>query len=215
MAANWLLRYGPDGFLINLRHFANAHLAQDAPTMVWIGSSEVARIRETIHRSKRPDHHGGVSSVVVKYLEIVLRSQDTERLAAAIEHEQRQPPAGHRVRSKVKQSVVSIPEPGIVRLVWGGTVSTVRPGLKRALAVFAQHHALESEIHKESDFRRLTDAELEEHLIELAEAGDTIGATLIARKRYAMSLSEAVAFLEELNGSAVTTGLSQRKQSVP
>ncbi|MEE8165128.1 MAG: hypothetical protein V3T64_06140, partial [Myxococcota bacterium] len=101
---NWLLRYRPDGFLINLRHFVNAHLAEDAPTMVWIGSSEVACVRECIHRSKRRDHDGGVSSVVHKYLEIVLHSQDTEQLAAAIEHELRQPPAGRIVRSKVKQA---------------------------------------------------------------------------------------------------------------
>ncbi len=101
---NFLLLYRPDGFLINLRHFVNAHLTEDAPTMVWIGSSEVACVREYIHRSRRRDHDGGVSSVVHRYLEIVLHSQDTEQLAAAIEHELRQPPAGRIVRSKVKQA---------------------------------------------------------------------------------------------------------------
>ncbi len=197
---NWLLRYCADGFLINLRHFANAHLAEDAPTKVWIGSSEVARIRKYTHRSKRRDHRGSVSTVVHKHLEIVLHSQDTEQLAAAIEHELRQPPAGRIVRSKVKQAAVSVPEPGIVRLAWGGSKATVRPSLKRALAVFAQHHALENDIRKESDFRTLADAELEEHLIELAEAGDTIGAAVIARERYGMSVTEARAFLDELSG---------------
>jgi hypothetical protein len=202
--ANWLLRHGRDGLLLNLRSWQNAHLPEPHETVAFIPTGDVALVRGSIQEHVRPNRRGTVRGGS-SHLELVLLGVDLASLEDLLEKERTLPAAGGRiVKSRSRHQPVSVPEAGVLRLAWSGSSGRIRPKLEPALAILAESHGVLSAERSETDFRKLEGSALEDHLLQLAEAGDIMSATTIARRCYGMSMTEAKGFVDGLRGTGET-----------
>jgi hypothetical protein len=198
---NWLMRYGPDGLLLNLRSYQNGHLADEHPTLALLRTDEIASVRVRNETHELPPDRTSARPSRAVFLDIELHDKDTTSLLRAVEEEtQARPPRRGLIASRDKHVRVYVPERGVVRIPWRGSVNWTTPGIARTRRILAGSLSVrEPEAHR-TDWRPMGEGlELEEHLVDLCEQGDMITAMAIARRRYGMSLSDARSFIEEID----------------
>ncbi len=202
-SGNWLMRYSPDGVLINLRSFQNAHLPDEDPTVVWISTSEIASIQKRTVTHLAPRQAKGSKRETRKtnvFVDLRIRGADTGPLNEAIETEKQRSPAGRGVKSRANHTAVWVPEPGLVRIAWRGAAGWLTPSAEGAIEAFGPFVSVLEPVSLEHDYRKLEAGELDDHIVELVLAGETLSAATIARLRYGMGLTEARRFIADLLG---------------
>ena len=202
--SSWTLRHDDTGFLIRFRSFQNAHLPEDDPTIAWVPAAEIDCVTPHVREYERPSSD---STIRVREGAIDLRvkdSQSTDSLERAIDREAALPPAGGMVKTRSRHAPVSIPEPGVIRIWWSTPSHRLQPGMRRALAILAQHHtqvrpsAETAGASPATSLQHLDEDAFLEELARLIESGSTLAATTIVRERYGMDLTEARRFVDEL-----------------
>jgi len=198
---NWLMRYGPDGLLIRLRSYQNGHLPDDHPTLALVRTEEIASVRVRTETHDSVYDRGSATSNRAVFLDIELRDKDTAALSRAIEAEtQAQPPRRRLVISRDEQVRVYVPERGVIRIPWRGSVNWLAPGIGRTRRILGATLPFGEPEARRTDWRRADEGiELEEQLVDLCDQGDMITAMAIARRRYGMNLGDARRFIEEID----------------
>jgi hypothetical protein len=199
--ANWILRYGPDGVLIKFRSYLNAHFPDDEPTVVWISTQEIDSVRKRTEVHSAPRHDDPSRRMRNVLIDLRLRSLDTDALHEAIEREKRaEPPRSGLVSSKAIHVPVWVPERGVIRLAWRGAGGWITPNADRALEILSRTLRVEDPQGRKTDWRTPRGRDLDAHILELCERGETIDALAIVQRRYGMNLSQARRFIDELAG---------------
>ena len=104
------------------------------------------------------------------------------------------------MKTRANHTAVWVPEPGLVRIAWRGAAGWLTPSADRAIEAFGPFATALEPVSFEHDYRKLEADELDDHLVELVLAGETLSAATIARLRYGMGLTEARRFVAELLG---------------
>lgn len=122
-----------------------------------------------------PGPDGGMQRAEFRFVDLHLSQSRSEALLRAVER-------GPRLPSGVYP--VSLPQPGVLRLVWDGPGIHVSPDLDVALALLEQRsvRALHSDPGARS-WRELSEHELGERLLDLYDAGRFDEAVSILRAR--------------------------------
>jgi hypothetical protein len=194
---NWLIRYTTDGLYVKFRSYQNYRIPDDTSSVVFIPNNEIDRIRIVDEKLRVPNSEYGAAQINDKFLDLVLHNVSLEALEKALQQERRiMPPARFGVSSRSEDFPVRVIEPDTVRIKW-----QAKPNVKKAAATFEKMFPVE---HAGTDNRGNWDSmrapEKETLIIELAQRGETLRATQLARQHYGYSLKEAREYIKEVNG---------------
>lgn len=197
---NWVLKIQGDQLLIMLRNFRNPHSVDDEPIVFQIATTDIQSVGEQTRRVSMPSNEGGRTVWKERRLEFRLHRSVPEQFRKALDAERRRrPPAVGMVRQKYYHpSPVSCDEQTI-RILWNGRSEVVTPSLSKALAVLStmiqRHETLASE-SVSADC--MTDAELDDLIIQLCLSGARIEAIRILQREKGYTLTKATRFVDEL-----------------
>ena len=197
---NWLVCYTTDGLMVKFRSYLNAHFPQEDIVAFFVPNAEIAWVRKTREVLLVPDKGEGESTEQWTYLDLKLSRSDTSDLEEYLKRERMQeaPKVGIS-RTKFHHYPVRLLPEGIVRLEWRGPSSSIVPRIDDALTVLRFSLAVEREVFIDPRPGRMTDEkELETRILELAERGKIIDATVLARRRYGYDTKKAKEFVEGL-----------------
>lgn len=184
----WLLRWSPEALYIRFRAYHNYRFPGDTPTIVKLDRREVAWIRPRRQDLNAPNTEGTWSLwFTVKHLEIALRRTDPAPLAEALHAEAQQ---RDRKRSRFNHYPVTL---------HGDLVHVELQSPKKALAALARYYptTLAAEAPA-TPFEDMTRAEQEDHILALAQSGNTIAAVKAARAVYGCDLTTAKNLVDDL-----------------
>lgn len=205
--ANWRLRITPDGLLVNLRSYLNAHLPAGDVTVARIAWHEIEWARGRREKQLRREHRNGHTTTVITWhtdLELSV-STDLAELAGhlAAERTRRAPMVkrwwGGRSGVKHNDYPVRATPDGTVRVAWNG----VRPGIKGVVERLRSRVATRPLERATVDLRdpgTLSPEQREEMILLLVDRGKSREAAGLAADLYGMSRPEAGRFVDELNG---------------
>lgn len=190
-STNWVMKVAHTGVYLQYRSYLNYHFADEGPTVVFVGFDEIASARKTIHHTRGVDSEGDERITGKKWLEMRLGDVDTEDLRAAAASEAA-PRKGVGGRSRFHHVPVWVSGSGVVRVEWRGR------GMLRSFPGSVSIGPVErTGVGYEGDGG---ESRLEEQIIELMEQGRRMGAVKLIRRRYAMNLTQATRFADELAG---------------
>ena len=195
LPTNWVMKSSADGVFLQFRSFLNHRFDGDEPTVVFLRFADVEAAGKVVERVERV-HGDGQRTTMVPYLELRLKSKDTDALLAAVTRERQRKGVESRflgvtTRSRANHVPVLVPEPGVVRVEW-------RSGMLRALERSVETLPRRTVgAGSEPRARGATDDEIREHL----QRGDKLGAVGLVRDSYGMKLTEAMAFIESLEST--------------
>jgi len=192
LPCNWVLKTSVDGVFLQFRSYLNHRFEGSEPTVVFLRFDELdqaGKVVERVERGQGEREH----TAMVPYLELRLKSKDTDALLAAVTRERQREGVESRflgvtTRTRANHVPVLVPEPGVVRVEW-------RPGMLRALersVEIAPKRTIGVGGERREGGR--TDDEILEHL----KRGDKIGAVGLVREAYGMETTEAVEFVESM-----------------
>ena len=187
----WRLCWSADGLYIRYRSYLNNRFATDTPTVLFLTRREVAWLKARGDTLATPDEKGNWTLTRRHgWLEIGLKDGDVAPIKAALADEaKRRTPSGARVND----TPLTVTPDGTLR------VALARPGAVTHTLRLAYNLALPEET-RSGDFAAMTQAEKEDHVRLLAAAGDSFAAIKAAREVYGMDLTQAKAFVDDLQG---------------
>ena len=191
-STNWVLRVNPDGLWINLLSYRKRPAAE-AATVVHVNYEEIDHAHRHIDTWITPASSGGSTHWKLVSLDLHLVSDDARDLALALAEE--------RAADKGASPSVAVPAPGVIRIAWRGhgLGHDVVPALDRVLAEMSPRVTVTDRTRTDRpDWRRLSDAELDELIEQLVRWGDWGGAMQLLMRRRGYSATEAHVFVEEL-----------------
>jgi hypothetical protein len=201
---NWVVWIRPDAIWINFRSYQDRG-STDTETVVRLEFAEIAEVRRAGEVYYTPGTKGGSVRHSVQSLEIVLNHDRTDELAAAMAVDRTRPAPERRicgvgVTTRPSHFPVNVPQPGTIRIAWrGGTGNWVAPSLSHVLSELAGMVATgESTQTQAPDWRQLSDAELDDRIVQLVTAGNKIAAVELLRRRGGLSTTDARRFVDEL-----------------
>ncbi len=201
---NWTLWAPPGKLLVNLRSYQDRS-AMEMPSVVELADHEVAEIRRHEHRYSTSSGQGRTTFTKLVSLDIVLRTPDDGTLAKLIADRRATPQpwqklAGMRSRSNVTLHSVTLPAPDVLRIAWtGGRNHAITPGVNRVLRELETRiHVGEPVLKVEGSGDKLRDADIDDRILSLVQAGNRIDAIKILRLERGYSLVEAKQFVDEL-----------------
>jgi hypothetical protein len=201
---NWIVWIRPDGLWINFRSYQD-RAANDTETVVELDFAEIAEVRQAGEVYYTPSTEGGSVRQSVKSLEIVLTHDRSDELAAAMSLDRTKTPpqrwiCGVGVTTRPAHFPVSLPEPDCIRIAWrGGTGNWVAPSLRHVLRELAGLvRTGEAKQTQRADWQDLTEAELDDQILRLVQAGDKMSAIDLLTIRRGYSTTEARQFVDEL-----------------
>lgn len=142
--SNWLVRYSPDGMLIQIRSHLNAHLPAEDQTILYLPTSEIASANKLVERVAVQTPRGRERRTCI-WLELRLGHDQTHGLAQALVRERTAGAPGRRLRSRWRHHPVELSEPDRLRILWRSPNTWIRPGVDRALALLAERVPLAPE----------------------------------------------------------------------
>jgi hypothetical protein len=190
-STNWVLRAHPDGLWINFRSL-QTRSAAEAAAVVQVNYEEIDHAHRHIDAWTTPTIKGGSVQWKLESLDLHLVSDDTRYLALALAEE--------RAAGKGTSPSVVVPAPGVLRIAWRGhgLNHDVVPALDRVLAEMSPRITVTDTTRTDRpDWRRLSEAELDEQIELLVRWGDQRATELLMRRR-GYSATEAHKFLTEL-----------------
>jgi hypothetical protein len=202
--SNWLVRVTDHGLYIKFRSYLNCHFPAEDHTVVFVPFAEIRsakRVDETRHSPDRDDHNRPTQTMrKLRWLELELTG-DSRQLAIALNSENETALAKTRVgaekpSTRYRHFPVLLTAPDRLRIEW-----TVIPKMQTMLDALTRHTMVrpaEAQTKDFNDLEKLSRAEQEARLLELAEAGDKLGAIALARRLYGYDLAAAKEFIEGL-----------------
>ncbi len=142
-----------------------------APFIV-LERGEIAMVDSTAELWAIPGPDGGLQRAEFRLLDLHLVQAHDAALEQAVQQ-------GPRLVTGIHP--VSLPQPGVLRLVWDGPGIHVRPGIGRALDLLGR--SAPRAPRRETDWRELSDVEFGEHVLRLYEAGRYGEAVELVRRR--------------------------------
>lgn len=190
---SWALKVTRDGLYAQLRHFANHHLSTPA-RVVFVPWSEVEHVRrvDVVRDEVSPD-----DTWRRRYLDVHLRDVDTRELAAAIAAEvAEQPPSTKRLgitsSGRVRGCPVGLRDGRVLRLPWPGR------RVARAMDPFTYWNEPD---RTTVELGRRPPVDVDDQVLELVLAGETLEAIRVLRHEREMGLAEAKQLVDELAGT--------------
>ncbi len=109
---------------------------------------------------------------------------------------------GIGISTRITHFPVSLPSANRIRIAWrGGLGNWISPSLTHVLHRLAGQTKVAEPIHQQQqDWSKLTEAELDALIFDLAQSGSTLDAVKILTLRRGYSLTAAHAFVDELIG---------------
>ena len=202
--ANWILAVGPGRVLVKFRSYLNARFPAADPQVVLLDPSEIAFGRMTKQRIKAPGRRGRNETSFHTFLDLRVHSVDLTPLKERIKYERILKPQamGRHTSAKAQHYPVSVAGADTIRIEWRSPRDIVTPGIRKALgALKGQGIAVEPPSREVIDLteqgrRGLEKAE--DKILYLAERGNLMAATRLARRAYGLGLTEARQFVEDL-----------------
>jgi len=201
-ASNWLVRMADHGLLIKFRSYLNSHFSDQDITVVFVPYSAIRSAGFMTERQELPDRSGATGSATRtrRFIELELDG-DLKPLAKALAGERERLFAksvigAGRISTRYRHLPVQLLPPAVLRIEWG-----VVPKAQMLLEALSRRTLVREPAAVAKDFvdiEQLSRVEQEARLLELAAAGDTLGAITMARRLYSYDLTEAKQFVEEL-----------------
>jgi len=192
--ANWVVKHTPQGVFVNLRSYLHPHGAE---TVLFIGADEVDGIRPTLVERKagQPAHVERCAC-----LDFQLLHEETQDLRIHLHAEEAlRPDEVSGLEARRYHVPVELPTPNVIRITWRSEDTWLRPGPRRALAFFSRTWPAQGLFGERVVGHDLfTEAELEAHLVQLAQDDDESEAFRLLRLRRGMTLDEARSYLAGL-----------------
>jgi len=145
---NWLLRSSGNRIWIKFRSFLNDHLPIDETQIIEIERNEVAWVRQSgikmVFLASGGKAGWTTRLQTMKCLDIGLTQRDTDLLDAQLRMEEQHPGAGkYGIRSKSGHYPVSVPMPGVIRVLWSDPNGRIKPSSDQAIEFFARWARIE------------------------------------------------------------------------
>ena len=185
----WLVRWSPEGLYLRFRSRQNWRFPEDTPSVVSLARREIDWIGESSASLDAPDEHGHwTRRLRTRSLAIGLKRVDSGPLIAALRAErQRRDHRGVRTNDEP----VTIGKDGILLVQLRRTEELIEQ--------LSTHYPTSLATHDEGrDFEAMSADEREDHILALAQAGQTIAAVKAARQVYGCGLTEAKRLVAEL-----------------
>ncbi len=205
-SSNWLLILERDIIFIKFRSYLNAHFPKTDPQIVRLPLGEIESARITKQRITQ--YSGLQSSRQTSYhtfLDLNLKKQDFSELEQRLKNERnaKAPLRGTMVksRSKAMHYPVSIAGTHTIRIEWRSPQDRIQPNITKVIALLADRGVKIEPLSKEALDMTLTSSEkmkMEDRILFLAQRGEIISATKLARQAMGMSLTDAKKFVEGL-----------------
>jgi len=202
---NWILSVGPDRILVKFRSYLNSHFPQTDPQVVQFHPSEIQSARITKQRITAPGSRNRRVTSFHTFLDLNISEQDLTPLKEQLKYERslKMPLTGKFVKSsgKSRHYPVSVVDNRTIRIEWRSPWDIVIPSIKKAINKLRRQgisiEALQKEVidltRDRADQKRM-----EDNILHLAERGNLLAATKLARRTYGFGLTEAKDFVEDL-----------------
>jgi len=194
-SSNWLVRMNDVGIYVQYRSYLNYGMSADDPSVVFLSFGEIASARLVRERVEKPDpmNPGATQTQYLRHIELEL-SGETAPLVSALADERGEnaPLKKHWYGTSstlYRDYPVAIDTPPFMRIRWD-----VVPRSKKFLDALRPYTVIAGTVSLIQDFTRLQTLSSEEQkkqLRELAQRGDIITASYLARKLYGCSLAKA------------------------
>jgi hypothetical protein len=201
-SSNWLVRLTDHGLFIKFRSYLNFHFPDQDLSVVFISHSEIRSARFILQKQEVPDRNDGgrpaTTAKTQKLVELELASE-SKKLADALTGERAHTLGGKnlgKISSRYHHLPVRLAAPDRLQIEWG-----VVPNAQTFLDALTRHTLVQPTETTSKDFVNLEELnrdEQETRLLELAAAGDKIGAITMARRLYHYDLTQAKEFIEGL-----------------
>lgn len=191
-STNWVLRTDTDGLWVNLLSFRNQPAAESA-TVVQVPYEEIDHAHRHIDTWTMPTSKGGSCHWKLESLDLHLVSGDTRDLALALAEE--------RASGIGDSPSVTVPALGVIHIAWRahGLGHDVVPALDQVLAEISQRVTVRETTQTDRpDWRRLSEAELDEQIELLVRWGQQFEAGELLMRRRGYSATEAHKLVTEL-----------------
>lgn len=204
--SNWLVRMTGAGIYVQYRSYLNYRMPAEDPSVLFLSFDEIASARLVKERVTTPDpmHPGAATTQFLRYIELELTG-DAAPVAAALGKERSEPaPVKKRwygsTSTLYQDYPVKIDTPPYLRIHWD-----VAPGAKKFLEALRPYTQITDTVSLKQDFthlQSLTPEDQKKQLRDLAQRGDTIAASYLARKLYGGTLADAVKTVDTLRREA-------------
>jgi len=191
---NRLLRWSAEGLYLRFRSVYNSRFAAGTPAVLGLRPREIAWVRGFAERLAMPDDEGAWTwERKRKGIELALRDgvvRDAVRAALAAEAQRRDAKGG-----RYNHYPVALTPEGTLKIPLRRP-QEVLPALARLMPLAGAAERLLKA------FETMSRTEQEDHILALAQAGDTLAAIKAARAVYGCGRAEAKRLVEGLTGGA-------------
>lgn len=209
LRSNWVFAYGPGGIWINFRSYKN-HRLEPANTVVHLSFDEVdfAR-RETVVMSEDM----GDGTMTWKEVSLCLQLGDVhgDQLKQAIDVDRKRRSTTSLLGGLIttygrsNHAPVRVSTNRVARIMWRSRYDVVRPGLGKVLDGLSKYVQVQAVQPGNSDRDcPLSDKQIDDRILGLVEAGETLAAVKLLKLRKGYSVTEAKRFVDELTGQLST-----------
>ncbi len=204
---NWILRAGPAGLYIKLRSYTDHRLPRSDAIVLHIPRRAVRRLHaheeQARHLNPSRDDVSAEDDTLTRqhYLEIEAYGDAFAGVGQRLETERSLygPTVIKGVTSKAKGSAISLRDGSILRVDWKTKRSRLTPNLREAMAYLSNDYVVgQEQTSRQAPIRTLSQDGQEARLLDLVEQGNITDAIILARDIYGFNLTEAKAFLDDL-----------------
>lgn len=206
-STNWILRAGPTGLYIKLRSYTDYRLPGSDAVVLHIPRRAVRRLHsheeDARHISPSRDDLSADDDTLSRqhYLEIEVYGDELAEVGSRLETERSLygPTFIKGVTSRAKGSAISLRDGSVLRVDWKTKRSRLTPNLRKAMATLAIDYVIgQRQQSAQAPIRTLSQDGQEARLLDLVEQGHVTDAVILARDIYGFNLTEAKAFLDDL-----------------
>ena len=200
---NWLVVMDDHGLFVNIRSYLNYHLSPDDRTVVFVPYGEIRSARAVRERTEIPDPESRAGATMERRRNLVALElfADSSELRGAIADEiAREAPSEERwygrSSRKVAHSPVELKSPTTLCIEW-----KVVPNATAFLRELAPLTTVAPPVVWSTSsvrLERMSRAEQEARLREMALSGSGMAALAIARRLYGLDLAQAMEFIKAL-----------------
>ncbi len=203
--SNWLFILEPDRISIKFRSYLNAHFPETDPQVIQMSLREIESARITKQRITQYGFSVRRQTSYHTFLDLNLGQQDLSDLKEILKQERnmKAPLTGRFVKSGTKYHhyPVSVVGDHTIRIELRSPRDRIQPHYTKAFALLSERgikiHPLSKEIH-DMTLTASDKTQVEDRILFLAQRGNVMAATKLARQAFGMNLTDAKNFVEEL-----------------
>lgn len=198
-STNWVLKTGDNRIHLMLCDYRSARFAGDLPVVASFEMREIQSIGRHEKLVSIPASGGGTT----KWKELRLEMRFAEDVTPELDGILKQIPVWQETWYGRKRSPPSpvTTDGETVRVLWRGRFSAISPRLERAIEILSRDVPVHAPTLVDcSRPTELNDAEFDDHILELCQAGNRFDAIRLLRRHRNYSLVEARRFVDEISG---------------